>query len=608
MSEVDMDVKLKVGDENSQSKQMETDSQKCQDNSADEYSYEEEEQPPDEDEQKTSQDDLNGDQQSSKNSEADVTEPVRYYTKRKLKYQTPVSSLEPLPEGWVNIPHCSGIPFYLHKQSKVVTWSRPYVVSMSGIRRHNPPLASFPCLESLNNRVKFEKEVIKTKSSDNPNPSASEDKEVPSNTTVNGASDDTTDDENKTPENQKLDETVPKVFLHKCQNEHLDEKELIDYLDKRFVFDTVEVPLFNKWSDKRRYTRQKKQEANMSIQDNQSEPKKLGPAKVITLSVPREGGSERPHKVVFNTSIKPMVCVMHEYAQSVLRTQPHYVFATKEDSSEPFQATVMIENKEYGRASGINKKSAKNKAALATMEILVPGFKEQVDNLSGETSVEYFNDVSVTDPRVYDLCVHAGNYLPYQLLTECLKRNQGIADTSVHFDVQIGKGKNIEYKMECGKHVVNGTAKNKKIGKQMAAQQILQLLHPKVSSWGELIRMYGTSVAEKRAKKKNIEQEIFELKQRRSTVADSSLDDSSAFTPKVDDSNATPRTSGKGRETRETPGPNPELLAKLRKMMEDLGEARHPEVNVDRSKKDNAEGENEQEPDKKRRKLLLIDV
>jgi len=48
--------------------------------------------------------------------------------------------------------------------------------------------------------------------------------------------------------------------------------------------------------------------------------------------------------------------------------------------------------------------------------------QKQVESLSGETSIEYFNDVPITDSRVYNLCLHAGYYLPYHLLTECLKR------------------------------------------------------------------------------------------------------------------------------------------------------------------------------------------
>lgn len=35
------------------------------------------------------------------------------------------------------------------------------------------------------------------------------------------------------------------------------------------------------------------------------------------------------------------------------------------------------------------------------------------------------------------------------------------------------------------------TGKNKRVGKQLASQKILQLLHPHVKNWGSLLRMYG---------------------------------------------------------------------------------------------------------------------
>lgn len=33
--------------------------------------------------------------------------------------------------------------------------------------------------------------------------------------------------------------------------------------------------------------------------------------------------------------------------------------------------------------------------------------------------------------------------------------------------------------------------KNKRVGKQLASQKILQMLHPHVKNWGSLLRMYG---------------------------------------------------------------------------------------------------------------------
>lgn len=38
-------------------------------------------------------------------------------------------------------------------------------------------------------------------------------------------------------------------------------------------------------------------------------------------------------------------------------------------------------------------------------------------------------------------------------------------------------------------HVPPG--KNKRVGKQLASQKILQMLHPHVKNWGSLLRMYG---------------------------------------------------------------------------------------------------------------------
>ena len=35
------------------------------------------------------------------------------------------------------------------------------------------------------------------------------------------------------------------------------------------------------------------------------------------------------------------------------------------------------------------------------------------------------------------------------------------------------------------------SGKNKRVGKQLASQKILQLLHPHVKNWGSLLRMYG---------------------------------------------------------------------------------------------------------------------
>lgn len=91
-----------------------------------------------------------------------------------------------------------------------------------------------------------------------------------------------------------------------------------------------------------------------------------------------------------------------------------------------------------------------------------------------------------------------------------------MGDTSIKFEVIPGKNQKSEYVMTCGKHTVRGwckygltvcafpeacdtltacvcltLGKNKRVGKQLASQKILQMLHPHVKNWGSLLRMYG---------------------------------------------------------------------------------------------------------------------
>lgn len=51
-----------------------------------------------------------------------------------------------LPEGWIQVTHNSGIPVYLHKQSRVCTLSKPYFLGLGSIRKHEVPISAIPCL------------------------------------------------------------------------------------------------------------------------------------------------------------------------------------------------------------------------------------------------------------------------------------------------------------------------------------------------------------------------------------------------------------------------------------------------------------------------------
>ena len=128
--------------------------------------------------------------------------------------------------------------------------------------------------------------------------------------------------------------------------------------------------------------------------------------------------------------------------------------------------------------------------------MLIPEIKDKLPSLNGDGDAEgpdlsFFDEIRVEDPRVADLCNRTSEPAPYQILVTCLQRNYGLGDTHIHQDMKsVRNGKN-EYRLLVNKREVSVIWKNKKDGKQLAAQKLLQQLHPHITSWGSLLRMYG---------------------------------------------------------------------------------------------------------------------
>ena len=128
--------------------------------------------------------------------------------------------------------------------------------------------------------------------------------------------------------------------------------------------------------------------------------------------------------------------------------------------------------------------------------MLIPEIKDKLPSVSGEADgdgpdLSFFDEIRVEDPRVADLCNRTSEPAPYQILVTCLQRNYGLGDTHIHQDMKtVSNGKN-EYRLLVNKREVVVICKNKKDGKQLAAQKLLHQLHPHINSWGSLLRMYG---------------------------------------------------------------------------------------------------------------------
>ncbi|KAF3696127.1 Microprocessor complex subunit DGCR8 DiGeorge syndrome critical region 8 [Channa argus] len=439
---------------------------------------------------------------------------------------------EPLPDGWIMTFHNSGIPVYLHRETRVVTWSRPYFLGTGSIRKHDPPTSSIPCLHYKKMKEQEEKErngEVPPKAEGSPVkpgeenseeekagksvPSAEEhDHTAPSISSGGGPDGEGTPDNSMQGKESQPCDTAQgalgqvRAKVEVCKDESIELEEFRLYLEKCFDFEQVTVKKFRTWAERRQFNRDMKRK-----QAESERPILPANQKLITLSV-----QDAPTKkeFVINPNGKSEVCILHEYMQRVLKVRPVYNFFECENPSEPFGASVIIDGVTYGTGTASSKKLAKNKAARATLEILIPDFVKQTSEekpVEGD-ELEYFNHISIEDSRVYELTNKAGLLSPYQILHECLKRNHGMGDTSIKFEVIPGKNQKSEYVMTCGKHTVRGWCKNKRVGKQLASQKILQMLHPHVKNWGSLLRMYGRE-SNKMVKKESSDKSVIELQQ-----------------------------------------------------------------------------------------------
>ncbi|GFR31776.1 microprocessor complex subunit DGCR8 [Trichonephila clavata] len=415
-----------------------------------------------------------------------------------------------LPEGWIEVTHNSGMPIYLHKQSRVCSVSKPYFLGPGSTRKHEIPVSAIPCLHYLRELEK-EKNLAESNTSKDT-------------ATENVNSNNSTVTSNRNEEKLAGGETVNGnsasngIFLSAKLETVKDTKEsgsldylaVRDYCKKRFEFQTITVKRFRTWSGRRKHQKQIKHKQRPFLPDST----KLITCPLLPSDKATATGNNTKREFIMNPSGKSPVCILHEYVQHTLRVQPKYVFKELESASTPYGAVVLIENVEYGCGFGSSKKLAKSDAAKSALEILIPKMRIlSADKTNGEETqnVDFFDQVRVEDPRVCELSVKAGQPYPYQILLECLKRNYGMGDTKIQLMMKNLKHQKNEFFMKVGKHETSVVCKNKRDGKHRASQAILQKLHPHINSWGSLLRMYGKGSCKTMKEKKEEEQRITEL-------------------------------------------------------------------------------------------------
>lgn len=461
---------------------------------------------------------------------------------RKLVLEEPgQNEFEVLPLGWVSVTHNSGIPLFLHRDTRVVTTSRPYDLGNGSVRKHNVPISAIPCYSYRYYSDKKQSEQDEPTVPPAPPPPSA----CPF-SRENVSPDSTTDGTSAPPgpisaeSAQPIDTNVfPRAQIETIEETRkiteLSPEEVTKYCEKLFVFKELEVAKFKTWKERRAYYKQshkKKLEKELTSRPTLPEGTKIITIPSLELAtIPgTEGDSAINQKVVKKTKKKwiinpvgkSMVCLLHEYVQQSLKMQPYYTFTELDNSATPYAATVRINKIEYGRGIGSSKKIAKSEAARRTLEMLIPEIRDKLPALGGAEldadgpDLSFFDDIRVEDPRVADLCNRTSEPAPYQILVTCLQRNYGLGDTHINQELKaVRNGKN-EYTMKVNKREVSVICKNKKDGKQLAAQKLLQQLHPHITSWGSLLRMYGNRSIRKLKIKKEKETEVTGLQTRSS--------------------------------------------------------------------------------------------
>ncbi|XP_073834712.1 microprocessor complex subunit partner of drosha [Musca autumnalis] len=345
-------------------------------------------------------------------------------------------------------------------------------------------------------------------------------------TTVAGGDNSTNNTDSNSPqkssdvEKEKLRSLVPAAKIvtvnENIQKESLTPEQFNEYCQKLFKFRVIRVLRFKSWNARRKFTKNRKNLKNIQ------RPTLPDGTKLIKFPVLVPGdGKSNPRarrEWIMNPSGKSYVCILHEYVQHALKKQPTYEFKELENAATPYAATVSINDLKYGTGYGTSKRQAKSEAARETLEILIPEMKDKITGVkqdksavarSNQKDLSVFDDIRIEDPRVTEFCNKTTEPTPHAILLTCLQRNYGLGeDVQINYEINRTHSKKNEFTMTVGKHTAKVLCKNKREGKQLASQAILQILHPHIKTWGSLLRLYGNNSIKTFKEKKQEEQEI----------------------------------------------------------------------------------------------------
>lgn len=292
-----------------------------------------------------------------------------------------------LPEGWIQVRHFSGMPVFLHKQTRVVTLSKPYVIGPHSVKSHHIPLGSIPCLnyqkakeeeESLRSNIESHGEVMDADVTDKENCTKEDniDRNLDNTTTKKES---TGCPMNSKESNKNSKTTVTAKFpMAKISSlgetkkaKSLSPDEFKNYCSNLFEFREVKMKSFQNWKQKRLYNKEinanrlkaqvKKSIENAEIAQKtgkKMENPSLPDHKLITIPIlemqkndeksldntafNRKITKKTKKDWIFNPKNKTPVCILHEYLQHSIKQPPEYKYEEIDSAKTPYSAVVLI--------------------------------------------------------------------------------------------------------------------------------------------------------------------------------------------------------------------------------------------------------------------------
>eukprot|EP00794_Sanderia_malayensis_P013946 gene13946-15402_t len=435
-----------------------------------------------------------------------------------------------LPSGWIGVNHDSGGIVYLHKDSRVVTWSRPYCIGKGSLRKHKVPVAAIPCLHQLSalqqdgslkrkltpsknsillpskhprissNETQCHKTILSLapreekvcKATEHTDMQMAKENDAQCSTTGVWPSTSNFEEESDNlsletesfgcVEEFKDSETfcsAPKSdeIGSTCNTnsvEHLETTQLHDYLGQIFSFralsnGTASRPLLN----------------DGTYQVAEELPEELQCLPHLSKSSELNQSTAEARLAAGKTPVS----LLNEYCYGVMKKKVNYLETDPVD--EEFSMEIEIDGVKYGNGKGMSKKVAKQEAAKMTLQILFPEkFSKFMEFEVSEDAIQVIDELDIEDSRVDDCTRALGLPSPSEILHDCLKRNHANL-SDIDFKLIPGTKHNPHtYKMTYRNYKAKGLCVNRKVGRQLASQSILKQIHPELEKWGQIIKMY----------------------------------------------------------------------------------------------------------------------